>query len=170
MRRNQHLQPIGCRRPATACCYNVRNMDRTTRTVALSAGAVIARRSGGDWLLLVLRAYRNWDFPKGMVETGEEPFAAARRETAEETGLTDLEFPLGEEHCDTLPYAGGKIARYFLAETHAETVSLPISAELGRPEHDEWRWVSFDEAEDLLPPRLAIVLDWARANLPSAQP
>ena len=136
----------------------------------LAAGAVIARRAGDDWLLLVLRAYRNWDFPKGVVEAGEEPFAAARREVTEETGLTDLEFPLGEEHCDTLPYAGGKIARYFLAETTEENVRLPISDELGRPEHDEWRWVSFDEAEDLLPPRLAIVLDWVRRTLPSAEP
>jgi bis(5'-nucleosidyl)-tetraphosphatase len=41
-------------------------------------------------------------------------------------------------------------------------VRLPISQVLGRPEHHEWRWVSFDEAEDLLPPRLAIVLDWVR--------
>jgi 8-oxo-dGTP pyrophosphatase MutT (NUDIX family) len=145
-------------------------MDRTQRTVTLSAGAVIARRARGDWLLLVLRAYRNWDFPKGMVVAGEEPFAAARREVAEETGLSDLEFPLGEEYCDTLPYADRKVARYYLAETTEEAISLPISAELGRPEHDEWRWVSVDEAEDLLPPRLAIVLDWVRANLPSADP
>ncbi|MBI3915882.1 MAG: NUDIX domain-containing protein [Betaproteobacteria bacterium] len=135
----------------------------------LAAGAIVARHAGGDWLLLVLRAYRNWDFPKGVVEAGEEPFAAALREVGEETGLTDLEFPLGEEHCDTLPYAGGKIARYYLAETTEENVRLPISAELGRPEHHEWRWVSFEEAEDLLPPRLAIVLDWVRRILPSGE-
>ena len=136
----------------------------------LAAGAVVARREGGEWRLLVLRAYRNWDFPKGVVEAGEEPFAAARREVSEETGLTDLDFPMGEDHCDTLPYAGGKIARYYLAETTEESVRLPISAELGRPEHHEWRWVSFDEAEDLLPPRLAIVLDWVRRTLPSPDP
>ena len=74
------------------------------------------------------------------------------------------------ESGDTLPYAGGKIARYYLAETTDEDVKLPISAELGRPEHDEWRWVNFDEAEDLLSPRLAIVLDWARGTLPPADP
>ena len=136
----------------------------------LAVGAVVARRIGDEWLLLVLRAYRNWDFPKGMVEAGEEPFETAKREVVEETGLNDLEFPLGEEHCDTLPYAGRKIARYYLAETAEETIRLPISAELGRPEHDEWRWVSFDEAEDLLPPRLANVLDWVRRTLPSADP
>ena len=135
----------------------------------LAAGAVIARREGSEWLLLVLRAYRNWDFPKGTVEAGEDAFTAARREVAEETGLTDLEFPLGEEHCDTLPYADRKIARYYLAETAEERVRLPISEELGRPEHHEWRWVSFDEAEDLLPPRLAIVIDWVRKTLPSTE-
>ena len=137
----------------------------------LAAGAVVARRIGEDWVLLVLRAYRNWDFPKGVVEAGEEPLTAASREVAEETGLTDLDFPLGEEHCDTLPYAGGgKIARYYLAETTEENIRLPISEELGRPEHHEWRWVSFDEAEDLLPPRLAIVLEWVRRMLPSNDP
>jgi len=136
----------------------------------LAAGAVVARRTGDDWLLLVLRAYRNWDFPKGMVVAGEEPFAASQREVAEETGLSDLEFPSGDAHCDTLPYADGKIARYYLAETAEETIRLPISAELGRPEHDEWRWVSLDEAEELLPPRLAIVLNWVRRTLPSAEP
>jgi bis(5'-nucleosidyl)-tetraphosphatase len=40
-----------------------------------------------------------------------------------------------------------------------------VSPELGRPEHHEYRWVSFDEAEDLLPPRLAIVLDWAKKTI-----
>ena len=42
---------------------------------------------------------------------------------------------------------------------------LTIPPELGRPEHHEYRWVSFDEAEGLLPPRLAIVLDWAKKTI-----
>jgi 8-oxo-dGTP pyrophosphatase MutT (NUDIX family) len=131
----------------------------------LSSGAVVARRAGGEWLLLVLRAFRNWDFPKGLVEPGEEPLTAAKREVAEETGLDDIEFSFGDGYRETLPYAGGKVARYYLAETESETVELPISHELGKPEHDEWRWVTFDEAEDLLPPRLATVLEWARETL-----
>ena len=64
-----------------------------------------------------------------------------------------------------MPYAGGKIARYFLAETAQSDLRLPVSAELGRPEHHEWRWVSFEEAKALLPPRLASVLEWARSTL-----
>ena len=131
----------------------------------LSAGVVPFRRTAGGWRLLVLRAYKNWDFPKGRVEEGEEPIDAAKREATEETGLTELEFPYGDSYRETMPYAGGKIARYYLAETEDELVRLPINHALGRPEHHEWRWVSFDEAEDLLPPRLAVILNWARETL-----
>jgi len=134
-------------------------------TARRSAGAVVFRRTERGPRLLVLRAYKNWDFPKGMIEPGESELDAAKRETAEETGLADLEFPFGDEHQDTLAYAGGKVARYFLAETDKGVIELPVSAELGRPEHHEWRWVSFDEAEELLPPRLGVILDWARRQL-----
>jgi len=131
----------------------------------LAAGAVVFRRTDRGVRLLLLRAYRNWDFPKGMIEPGESDLDAARRECAEETGLAELDFPFGDAHRDTVPYAGGKVARYFLAETQATAITLPVSPELGRPEHHEWRWVSFDEAEALLPPRLAVVLEWARQTL-----
>ena len=130
-----------------------------------SAGAVVFRRTDRGVRLLVLRAYRNWDFPKGLVEPGESELDAARREVAEETGLAELDFPFGDTHCETLPYALGKVARYYLAETDRQAIELPVSPELGRPEHHEWRWVSFDEAEELLPPRLARVLDWARSTI-----
>ena len=132
-----------------------------------AAGAVIFRRSDRGIRLLVLRAYKNWDFPKGMVEPGEDTLAAARREVHEETGLANLDYPFGDEFKETLPYSGNKVARYYLAETDAEKIVLPVSAELGRPEHHEYRWVSFDEAEDLLPPRLAVVLEWAKKTITS---
>ena len=131
----------------------------------ISAGVVPFRRTSDGCRILVLRCFRNWDFPKGRIEAGEEPINAAKREAEEETGLTDFDFPFGEIYRDTLPYAGGKIARYYIGETSVEDIRLPISHELGRPEHHEWRWVTFDEAEDLLPPRLALVLAWARETL-----
>ena len=133
--------------------------------VTRAAGAVVFRRSERGIRLLVLRAYQNWDFPKGLVEPGEDDLAAARREVEEETGLANLDYPFGDEHKDTVPYSGNKVARYYVAETDAEKIELPVSPELGRPEHHEYRWVSFDEAEDLLPPRLAIILDWARKTI-----
>ena len=132
-----------------------------------AAGAVIFRRSDRGIRLLLLRAYRNWDFPKGMVEPGEDALAAARREVEEETGLADLDYPFGDEYKETLPYSGHKIARYYLGETEEVEIVLPVSKELGRPEHHEYRWVSFDEAEELLPPRLAVVLEWAKKTLTS---
>ena len=130
-----------------------------------AAGAVVFRRSDRGIRLLLLRAYKNWDFPKGLVEPGENELAAAKREVEEETGLADLEYPFGEEFKETVPYSGNKVARYYLAETGADKIELPVSPELGRPEHHEYRWVSFDEAEELLPPRLPIVLEWARKAL-----
>ena len=130
-----------------------------------AAGAVVFRRSDRGIRILLLRAYKNWDFPKGLVEPGENELAAAKREVEEETGLADLEYPFGEEFKETVPYSGNKVARYYLAETGADKIELPVSPELGRPEHHEYRWVTFDEAEDLLPPRLAVVLEWARRTI-----
>jgi 8-oxo-dGTP pyrophosphatase MutT (NUDIX family) len=132
-----------------------------------AAGAVVFRRSERGIRVLVLRAYKNWDFPKGLIEPGEDALAAARREVLEETGLADLAYPFGDEFKETLPYAGNKVARYYLAETDAEKIELPVSPELGRPEHHEYRWISFDEAEGLLPPRLAVVLEWAKKTITS---
>ncbi len=133
-------------------------------TVVRSAGVVIARRRGG-WRLLVLRAARNWDFPKGLIEEGEDALDTARREATEETGIADLQFDAAESHKETIAYGTGEVARYYLAITSTEEVTLPIAHELGRPAHDEWRWVTFDEAEDVLPPRLTAVLEWVRDTL-----
>jgi 8-oxo-dGTP pyrophosphatase MutT (NUDIX family) len=130
-----------------------------------AAGAVVFRRSERGIRVLILRAYNNWDFPKGLIEPGEDALAAAKREVEEETGLAGLEYPFGDEFKETLPYAGRKVARYYLAETDEAELRLPVSPELGRPEHHEYRWVSFEEAEDLLPPRLAAVLEWAKKTI-----
>jgi 8-oxo-dGTP pyrophosphatase MutT (NUDIX family) len=130
-----------------------------------AAGAVVFRRTPRGVKLLVLRAYNNWDFPKGLVENAEDMLSAARREVKEETGLSEVDYPFGEEFKETLPYANNKVARYYLAETGEHDIELPVSTALGRPEHHEFRWVSLDEAEDLLPPRLTVILDWVRHRL-----
>lgn len=130
-----------------------------------AAGVVVFRRTERGPYFLVLRAYNNWDFPKGLVEAGEDQLACAKRELKEETGLAGVDFPFGDEFRETLPYSGNKVARYYLGETEEVEIELPVSRELGRPEHHEYRWVSYGEAEDLLPPRLAIVLDWAKRTI-----
>jgi 8-oxo-dGTP diphosphatase len=51
-------------------------------------GALVAVHVG-EALLLVRASYRStWDFPGGSIRRGETPEMAARRELAEETGLT----------------------------------------------------------------------------------
>ena len=126
-----------------------------------AAGCVIVRRGAAGPRYLLLRVYDYWDFPKGRLEEGEEPLRGALREVAEETTLVDLAFPWGEVYRDTPAYSGGKIARYFVAEAATGTVSLPVSPELGRPEHHEFRWVEADEARMLLGERVRAIFDWA---------
>lgn len=128
-----------------------------------SAGLVVVRRFGGQWRCLVLRAYRNWDLPKGRPEPDEALLQAALRETAEETDLSVLTLPWGDDYRETEPYAKGKVARFYIAFSADGEVSLPFSAELGRPEHHEFRWVSFAAALELLPPRFGPILRWAQS-------
>lgn len=137
----------------------------TKKTARFSTGAVPYRIVRGKPRFLVLRAYAYWDFPKGALERGESPREGAVREVAEETGLTRLEFPFGDAFIETEPYAGGKVARYYLVEIGAGEASLPVNPLLGRPEHHEFRWAAYEEASRLLGPRVRRVLDWARERI-----
>ena len=136
-----------------------------TKARPRAAGVVVFRRTARGIYFLILRAYNNWDFPKGLVDPGEDQLACAKRELKEETGLASVEFPFGEEFKETVPYSGHKVARYYLGETEEVEIELPVSKELGRPEHHEYRWVTLDQAEELLPPRLAVVLEWAKRTI-----
>jgi len=122
----------------------------------------VVRRTDSGWLTLMLRAYRNWDFPKGLREDGETPVEAAIREVGEETGIHDLSFDWGEKYIETGPYNRGKVARYYLARTDEEEVVMGIVPELGRAEHHQSLWMDFDQAYDLTAPRVRGVVQWAR--------
>ena len=130
----------------------------------LSAGIVLVRRQDREWKYLFLRAFRNWDFPKGIVESGEDPLDTAKREVAEEAGILDLHFRWGHIYRETEPYSGGtKVARYYIAETHNSRVVFSVNPELGRPEHHEYRWLTYKEIRDLAPKRLKDIVEWANA-------
>jgi 8-oxo-dGTP pyrophosphatase MutT (NUDIX family) len=131
----------------------------------LSAGVVVVRQSADGWRMLLLRAYNYWDFPKGQVEPGENPLDAARREVREETAIDDLDFRWGGEYLETEPYGRNKVARYYLAASPASVVKLPVNPQLGRPEHQEFRWLDFDAARALVVARVARVIDWARGRM-----
>jgi len=128
----------------------------------LSCGVVVVRKTDDGWRTLMLRAYRNWDFPKGLMEQGETPMEAAVREVGEETGIRQLSFDWGDKYVETGPYNHGKVARYYLARTGEEEVVMGIVPELGRAEHHQSLWVDFDQAYDLTAPRVRAVVQWAR--------
>lgn len=127
----------------------------------LSSGVVVVTLAQRKLKYLLLRAYRNWDFPKGLVEAGEESIDAALREVREETTLDDLSFDWGLEFMDTGPYNKGKISRYYIARSKRSEVLLPVNPELGRPEHHEARWVDMPTALTMVSPRLLPVVRWA---------
>jgi len=127
----------------------------------LSAGVVVIRDTPEGPRFLLLRAYKHWDFPKGMVEADETPLAGARREVLEEAGIADLDFAWGEVYCETAPYARGKVARYYLARTKHEQVKLTANPQTGIREHMEYRWVDYPAAVQLVSPRVKLILEWA---------
>jgi 8-oxo-dGTP pyrophosphatase MutT (NUDIX family) len=67
-------------------------MSKRRAELEVSAGGIVFRRGPeeGPRFLLIRDSYDNWGFPKGHLEDGESPAEAARRETAEETGLDEL--------------------------------------------------------------------------------
>jgi 8-oxo-dGTP pyrophosphatase MutT (NUDIX family) len=132
----------------------------------LSAGMVIVRKEAGEWKYLFLRAYRLWDFPKGEVEEGEDPLETAKREVKEEAGISELRFRWGYVFKETEPYRGGqKIARYYIAEATQSEVTLSVNPELGRPEHNEYRWLTYEEIKKLSPERLLPIIEWAHKTI-----
>jgi 8-oxo-dGTP pyrophosphatase MutT (NUDIX family) len=130
----------------------------------LSAGAIPLRKKNGTWEFLLLRAFKYWDFPKGMVEEDEDPWDAALREVEEETGLSKFSTPFHQLYIETEPYGKGKVARYYVVVVEEDKEILfapnPIT---GIVEHHEHKWVSYEEAYDLLVPRVQLALNWVQA-------
>ena len=138
-------------------------------TKVLSAGLVIVHFDGDRYRLLALRAFNTWDFVRTDVAEGDDPMQAAVNQTRELTGLTDLELAWDDAHRDTLASGDGSVTRYYMAESKTAEVLLRVPPGDGGIEDFEYRWVTAEEAEDTLPPRLAIILGWALGKLAAAR-
>ena len=130
-----------------------------------SAGTIIIDESGPEKTVLCLRVYSNWDFPKGQLEEGEAAITAAVRETLEETSLQHgADYILTGESAPSITYGSGKgkkTATFFLAKRMSDKQPfLPVNPELGKPEHDEWRWVPLTEIGFLYSSRFNPVIDF----------
>ena len=129
-----------------------------------SAGVIIIDRGCKPTKVLILRAYSDWDFPKGRVEKGESLRAAAIRELQEETGLTMSDCELTPDVAPSITYGSGskkKRATFFVANRKSGTEPfLPVNPELGKPEHDEWRWVDATQLSSIMPGRFGPVVNY----------
>ena len=131
-----------------------------------SSGVIIVRRCDGVPKVLLMRAYNFWDFPKGGIEKDENKLEAAIREVKEEAGITELNFNWGKIYYETECFGKNKkVVFYFIAETNQEKVEMGISPILGRPEHEEYRWVTFDEAKEMVVERIQKALYWAQNRI-----
>jgi 8-oxo-dGTP diphosphatase len=106
----------------------------------LRAAGGLVRRDGR--VLVVHRPkYDDWAFPKGKLERGETWEEAAVREVEEETSLRCTLGPFAGT--TTYPMREGqKEVRWFLMECDGEPRA--------QNEVDEVRWVTYDEALELL--------------------
>lgn len=133
---------------------------------AQSSGIVIIRYEENQPKILFMRSFSYWDFPKGGVEENENKLEAAIREVQEEAGITDLNFKWGKIFYETESYGKNhKTVSYFLAETTQTEVVMGINPDLGRAEHDEYLWLSFEEAKRLSVERITKVLNWAEERV-----
>lgn len=131
----------------------------------VSSGVIVRDDSGLEPIFLCVRAYSNWDFPKGHVEDGETLLQAALRELEEETTLTTEDVALTGMMAPPVIYRNGKkTAHYFLAERKTEVQPfLPVNPELGKPENDEYAWFTISQMESIMPARLLPVVEWIKA-------
>ena len=107
----------------------------------VAAGAVVVRR-GGEALLVHRPKYDDWSFPKGKLDRGEHPTAAAVREVAEETGLVvRLGRPLPSQRYEVA--AGMKTVHYWVARA---VDGEDVSGYAPNDEIDQVAWVPFEKA------------------------
>jgi len=110
----------------------------------ISAGMILFRRTPEPHYLLLHYESGHWDFPKGHIESGEDPEETAKRELQEETGISEMR--LVDGYRQTLRYFFRqkgigifKVVIFFLAETTQSEVTLSA-------EHVGFDWLPYDAA------------------------
>jgi predicted NUDIX family NTP pyrophosphohydrolase len=150
------------------------------RVAARSAGILLYRISGRELQVLLVhpggpfwvnRDAGAWSIPKGEIEAGEEPLAAARREYAEELGLA---VPVGEPVSlgEVRLRSGKRVFAWSLAgdadvaAVVSNTVTIRLRGrEIEVPEVDRAGWFSLEQAREKLNPGQVPLIDRLETQL-----
>lgn len=130
--------------------------SRVDALLQRSCGVIPCRRTaGGIRFLLILQTNGFWSLPKGHMEPFETEEAAALRELREETGLSAVLEP-GFREMVTYPMSGGRRKQVvlFVGEVSG-------SVALQKSEAVKHRWVTPEEAKQLLHPDFSGAIDRA---------
>ena len=133
-------------------------IHRGTPSFYVGAMCVIERTDGS--LLLVRNSYRQgWGFPGGLLNRGETPLEAVRRETQEEVGVDVV---LDENPKVVVEPGARRVDIIFTARPAAESEPpRPRS-----PEILEARWFPATELPDLQGEAVAALVQLGRSQLP----
>lgn len=110
----------------------------------ISAGMILFRRTPEPSYLLLHYESGHWDFPKGHIESGEDPEETAKRELQEETGISEIHLLDGYKQALRYFFRQKgigifKVVIFFLAETTQSEVTLSA-------EHVGFDWLPYDAA------------------------
>lgn len=120
-----------------------------------AAGIVITRYFDDELFVLGMSTKRGLDIPKGKIEEGETTFSCAMRETFEESGIFNINFPFDREcaHVSTMIiYAG----------VTTQDPKISPNPATGVSEHSNAMWLTFDEMEESCMTFLLPAIQWAR--------
>ena len=124
----------------------------------VSAGGVVVRDEGEQVLVALAREqdYLEYVLPKGHVEPGEDVETAARREIAEETGITDLRLidGLGVKGRLSFDKRVWKMTHYFLFATE-QVDAVPEDT----AHHTFMEWFPIDGLPDMFWPEQRELLE-----------
>lgn len=131
----------------------MRNAERIETRDQVSAGGVAYRNyaDGCEIALILTNPERRWQLPKGMIDPGETPEQAARREVREEAGVeTELLSNIDSTEYWFMASHGGSRSR--IHKTVHWFLLRYTSGEVSDHDHEviEARWVPVAEALEML--------------------
>ena len=129
--------------------------DRMANRANVSAGLLLFRRPAGGGTLELFLAHPGgpfwrdrdlgaWTIPKGVLEDGEDPLTAARREFGEETGIVAAGpfLPLG-----SVRQKAGKVVHAWAWEGDADPAQVVSNTMRSEFPRGSGRWLTFPEVD-----------------------